>query len=609
MNTEGEKRRTLGWGIAAVLLFVGVIHAAWLILGDTIVVGGGLADGDGFTHLIRAERLWHLGAWFDVSIPDANAPFGTTVHWTRLFDIVLLGLAAPMIPFLGVAKGVYWAGVVISPLLHLALAAAMVWTVRPLIGGASALLAGGLTATQFGILAFAIAGRADHHMMFALFVILTLGCLARALEAVPANQILARWAGLWIAAGIWTGPEFLLFLSLCLAGLGWTWLIGRQGALKANLGLAEGLAAGLIAVVLIERGPTVFAETEFDRLSITHATIGILLWLFWRAAFAVQRWGRMPESIPWRIGIAAAGAAGSVFVMWFLFPDAIANPLTQGNPEIVPIFAHISEYGGVRDLAGFLIYFGSVLFAIPWMIWRFRSRMNTTLAGIWMIVSIGLLTYVAFGVGWIRWSLYAALFLTIVLADFIGHIDGTIDKKMTFPARVPVKVLVLAAIIIGPVGVAGVLRYVEKTPEERLEAAIDPCPLKPMADFLNNPPWSEKSRVIVASANFGPELIYRTPHRAVATVHHRNIAGILDGHRILGGADDEKIRTIVDNRTVNLLLLCPGSKNDGYFVTEGDKNSLYERLTQGVVPSWLSAVGLPAKLNEKFRLFEVHSRR
>ena len=73
------------WPLLLVTGFVVLIHVAWALVGDTIVANGGLADGDSFTRLVRVERLIDTGAWFDNTLPRANAPFGTTVHRTRPF--------------------------------------------------------------------------------------------------------------------------------------------------------------------------------------------------------------------------------------------------------------------------------------------------------------------------------------------------------------------------------------------------------------------------------------------------------------------------------------------------------------------------------------------
>ena len=80
------------WPVWLVAGFVVLIHVAWWLVGDTIVAKGGLAAGDSFTRLVRVERLVESGAWFDNTLPRANAPFGTSIHWTRPFDAALIAL-------------------------------------------------------------------------------------------------------------------------------------------------------------------------------------------------------------------------------------------------------------------------------------------------------------------------------------------------------------------------------------------------------------------------------------------------------------------------------------------------------------------------------------
>ena len=142
--------------------------------------------------------------------------------------------------------------------------------------------------------------------------------------------------------------------------------------------------------------------------------------------------------------------------------------------------------------------------------------------------------------------------------------------------------------------------YADKAaPEARIN-----CPLGELARHLERPPWSDRPRTIVASGNFGPELLYRTRHRVVASVYHRNAEGMLAGLAILAGQDEAEILARVRRRRADLILLCPGSVHDGYFLKTGG-DSLYRRLERGDVPGWLGEVDLPAGLKGRFMMFRV----
>ncbi len=601
----GEALRLLTVPLVAVLVFILLVHSGWWISGDQIVLHGGFSDGDSYLRLLRVERLIETGDWFDISIPDANAPFGTTVHWTRLFDMVLLIMAAPMIPFLGFAKALFWAGVIVSPIVHMLAAVALAWAMLPLLGRAGAYFAAAMTAAQAGILAFALVGRADHHMMFILFACLSLGLAIRVLMAADGWRQRAFGAGLVFAAGIWEGPEFLVFISLCLAVLGLPWLAGEPKAGEKNRAVIQGLLVGLILAVLIERGVSGFLEIEYDRISIVHVCFASLLLIFWSAAtYALGRRLHL-ASLPWRFALAGVGVITMALIMTTLYPKVLANPLNDVDPAVLPIFAHISEYQATTGASQMLIYFGAALFAVPWLLRCLWKKWDGPQRWPWVLMACALTLYLILGLNWLRWSLYAALFLAIVIADVLRHTDRRINASFSFPARLPLKLSAFLVLSIGPMIVGAIMLYDAKTPEERNAVNDDPCPVRELSAFLNQPPLSDSSRTIVASANFGPEIVYRTDHKVLATVHHRNAAGILDGYRIMSGTGEMEVKNLMSTRRVDLLLLCPESSNDTYFLTDDDERSLYRRLQNNQLPSWLRSVDLPDGLSTKFRLFEV----
>ena len=216
------------WPVVWVVASVVLAHTAWGIADDAIISARSFADGDSYSRQLRALRLLETGAWFDTTLPRANAPFGASVHWTRAFDALLIGLGLPLVPVLGVTGALFWAGVLISPLLHLSAALILFWSVRPLIGGAGACIAGALTAAQFGVLGYATVGHSDHHMLFAPMVMGVLGLVIRCLADRGRGLSLTLGAGL--ALGLWVGPEALIFSGLCVSVAGWPGSRARKRA-------------------------------------------------------------------------------------------------------------------------------------------------------------------------------------------------------------------------------------------------------------------------------------------------------------------------------------------------------------------------------------------
>ena len=240
-----------------VLASVAFVHVVWWLVGDTVVVHGNLADSDGYARLVRIHRLVETGGWFDITLPRANWPYGGSLHWTRPLDVLLIAMALPLTAVTGFAKALYWAGVMVSPLLHGLTALAVMWAARPLLGSPGAVIAGTLTAIQFGILGYATIGHADHHMLVGLIAALAFGLTIRVLMETgegDANRH-ALALGVVLAAGIWVGTEVQVTAGLCLGVLGLRWAFEGEAWLERNHRLALGLTLGLAAAVAVERGP------------------------------------------------------------------------------------------------------------------------------------------------------------------------------------------------------------------------------------------------------------------------------------------------------------------------------------------------------------------
>ncbi|MBT7943011.1 MAG: hypothetical protein HN719_06605 [Alphaproteobacteria bacterium] len=590
-----EKQRQTGLATAAVLAVVAFVHGAWWLLGDSVVTQGNLVDSDGYARLVRVLRLVETGGWFDVSLPRANWPLGGSLHWTRPLDVLLILLALPGALFVGFAKALYWAGVLISPLLHGLAALTVTWAARPLIGAGAAVVAGMLSAVAFGVLGYATIGHADHHVLVGLVAVAAFGFTLRALLISENAGGNALRAGLVLAFGVWVGTEVQVTAGLCFGVVAMKWVVeGGAGNLAVNRRMALGFLLGLMAALILERGPGVL-EVQYDRLSIVHVTLGALISGLWSALGIGHLKGTWT-----RLAVGAVGGGGVVAVLVTLFPKIMISPLNDVAPVLLDIFTSVAEYAPVSDPWHFLVYAGGVAIAWPWAVARAVQSPAPERWG-WLWISFGLVVYTLFAANWIRWSLYVGLFSTVALAHLMMRVDATL--------RGLVKVPVLLFIAIGPftIGMAGVAGTVTPSISPAvIRDAVDgdprPCPVQSVSRFLNRAPWGDQPRMILTSANDGAELLYRTPHRVMGTLHHPNARGIIDSIRILGGTDDERTLAMVRQRQVELVLVCRRWGGGAY---RAGGRSLYERLLGGDAPGWLMEVPLPEALGRAFRLYKV----
>ena len=505
-----------------------------------------------------------------------------------------------MAPIFGFSKALFWSGVMVSPLLHVVSALALVWAVTPVLGRAAATVAGALTAAQLGILGYATVGHADHHVAFVLITIMALGFAVRLLARTEFRRGDALAAGALLATGIWVGPEMLGVLALLLLVGGVVWLAGESGAVARNLGIAQGLALGLGLAVLVEHGPRDYLAVEYDRVSIVTLTVSLLLLAFWGGVGVAARMGKREWGLAGRLAGAVMGMGAIGAAMGLLYPKSLIGPLGELDPAFLYLFDDISEFGSIGGISRFLLYLGGAVFAVPWVVWRTRSQWRGPDRWAWVLITGGLFVSVAVASIWLRASLYAGIFLAVTLADLIDHVVGAIAKRVSGPGRTVCVVSAVLFLAVGPL-TAGAGALYAHTSGEGGKA----CPVQAMTRHLNRPPWAGRSRTILGSANLGPEIMYRTNHKVLGTLHHRNSAGILDSVRILGGTDEAEVRRLVRERRVELILLCPGSGSDGYLLGRGGDRILYRRLENGEVPGWLREVAIPQALGQSFRLFEV----
>ncbi len=595
--------------LSAVLLFcvaafVAAVHGAWWLAGGIGPGAARFADGDSYTWLIRAGRLLDGGGWYDTALPRANAPFGGSVHWTRPFDVVLIALAAPLLAWMPAKAALAWAGFLISPLLHIGAGIALVWASRPILGRA-AYVAGALSAAQFGFIGYATVGHADHHILLGLAAILGLGCFVRSFSPEPSRRRRnGVAAGFLLAFGLWVGPEILILVGLMTAVAALPWLAGEPDGDERGGLISASLTGGLVIALLIERGPAGLGGVDYDRVSIVYLTLAALLFAFWAIAGVWRRRSAGPHSFHQRLAGGLIGAAAIGAVMVWLFPGAAAGPLAGIDAAALPYLQMASEYRPLSGLAEGLIFLGGALFAIPWLVWRCWAERLGPWRWAWIFVLATGLCFVFLGFHWLRWLLYAGVALAIGHAGLICRADEMIQARFRAPLRSVLLVSAVLGLAVGPAAIGVGARLVERSAEP-VHAQPPACDLMAIARLLNRPAWSDAPRTILASANFGAELLYRTPHRVLATLLHRNGSGVVDTIRILRGRDPGEARQLAKARGVDLILLCPGSGADRIFSGEGNQGRMHARLIALKPPAWLHRVALPPELAEMFLLYEV----
>jgi hypothetical protein len=618
----------LGWLVAIPLGCLVLMQALIALTGIVPVLDGALADSDAYMRLARVLHLHDGGAWFDPREPRINPPEGHVQHWTRALDALLLAGAWLLQPLFGFERALHVWGVLISPALLALAVIALAWAATPALDRDSRLLACLVLLTQPSVLAYTSVGRPDHHSLLLLLALVLIGLTAR-LAAAPQDRRAAWLAGATAALSIWVSPEALTFIAVSLATLGLFWVCGTPALARTQRTYLASMAAVLALALVLERGPTGLLAAESDRLSIVHVVLFALIAAFWtvvqrvehagllsgagaqpsRGALASRAWLAAPGAAARRLLVAAVGVVAIALLMILCFPELRHGPLGTVDPlyarirlnniiEIQPLVpadwlasGHLGEVIGrvIRVLGIGLVavpFLGVLLLRSTGAAWRF-----------WATVAVALLAFLPLAFYQVRWASYTEAFLVWPYAAAIAWALGQL-ARVAGRHSVLLRPLAILAGLFWPLLLAGAL------PHQEIESAGRACPVDRLAAVLNRS--ASPPRTLLAYADYGSELLYRTPHRVLSIPNHRPQPGFAATYRILTATDEPAARAELTRLGVDWILLCPSATERALFAVPGAaRPTLYQRLVDGAAPPWLLALPLAGDLATEARLFEV----
>ena len=624
-------RSPLGW---LIMLPLGILVLGQIVLvltGIIPVLDGILVDPDGYMRLNRVLQLHDGGAWFDSRYWRVNPPEGHVQHWTRPLDAVLLAGAWLLEPLLGFRQGLHLWGVLFSPVcLGLSLLA-LAWATEPVLDRHARLFACLVFLMQPTILAYSSVGRPDHHSALLLLFVILLGLTFRVLTD-PLDRRSAKLAGATAALGLWISLESLTFVGCSMAILGLYWLLGDRRLAVQSRDYLLTLTISLVGALLIERGPFEPLAVESDRISILHVAFFALIFLFWLFAVRFERpesvWRervariavylRRPFALPdppspqsagviGRVIFAGTALASVVLAMLVLFPELARGPLGEVDPlyselrlqrivEIQPLIAaELLASWRFGEIANRVIQVMGIAFvAVPFLV---VLLMNRRVSGhrIWAAVALALAVFLPLTAYQVRWSSYAQVLLVLPYSAFVAWLLLRVAEHLPASRLQYVRPLIMVAALFWPVGFAQLM------PEREIVTASDACPIKQVSSLLDR---AGPSGAILALADHGPELLYRTRHQVLSIPNHRPQPGFTATYHALTSTSPREASGELTRHGVKWVLLCPSLVESSYFGNgHGDQATLYRRLVEGTPPAWLRPVPLTEDLRDHVRLY------
>jgi hypothetical protein len=541
---------------------------------DHVVNRGGW-DPDDQLRLVQLRDFLGGQPWFDNSQHRLNGLDGAPMHWSRLIELPLALVIIITQPLFGQPVAEMIAGALV-PLSCFGLVAFMLACVAERIGGRSA----GLVAVVMTMVSPAISMqlrpmRIDHHGW-------QLVCAA-----------LSLWTLFWPSArnaGIAMGLALAVWLHISLEGapataaffgfLGWRWIMDRAEGERLSWTVGS-FAIGSLAMFLGTQSAGFAAPNYCDTVSPAHITaIGVAAAIILPAA----RW--LPDNSVLRLALVTlAGFAAGMMLL-------LAAPVC-GKGAFATLDPLVRDYWYVRVSEGMPVWhqkwtIAASLLGVPlagvaaWFALSNREgapqRSALAITTVLLVYTL-LLALVVF-----RAISVATLIAVPLVSAWIAILFSRYRSEANALRRIATIALMIlllmpgifiaqAATLFSPSTVAAE-KAAERESAERCESIESVAALGAL-----------KNANIVAPFDIGPAILLTTPHRVLASSHHRNSQGMRD-HIDIFRLPPAQSYPIVKRRQITHIISCSDEMEMKGYVKRNPEG-LWAQLAKRNAPEWL----------------------
>ena len=533
-------------------------------------------DPDDALRLLQV-RDWLAGqSWFDVSQHRIDPPEGGDMHWSRLVDLPLAAAILLLRPLIGTG-GAETVALVLVPLLTLGAVMALVAAItHRLLGREHAILACLLTAVGVMAVAQLRPFRIDHHGWQLAF-----GLLAACALLDPRPRCGGTGAGLAIATWLTISLEGLPMAAAIAGWLAWRWLRDPHEGGRL-LAFAVALGGGAAMLLALTRPPGAWLAMQCDALTAPYlgalaaAAAGIAILVTSAPASQVRR----------GIGLlAVASVSGATLIG--IAPACTRGPFVALDPLVASFwYQHVAEGLPVWRQDPAIV---AHMLCLPLVglvgCWAARRRATAPAQVDWATLSFLLAAALAVSLLVQRGAGLANL-LALPGAVFLVH--AILERSRTLAPLSRVAALLGAVALVMP-GLPAAALVEEAAPSSARAGSARQCVDARELRLLRALPQS----TLAAPLDIGPAILIHTPHRIIASGHHRNAAAMRDVIEIFT-RDPADARRILQRRSARYLVVCPDLIEPQLYA-ERSPRGLWAELAAGRTPPWLVPVSWPGE--------------
>ncbi|HLG88380.1 MAG TPA: hypothetical protein VKZ79_14425 [Alphaproteobacteria bacterium] len=569
----------------------------------------GIGDPDTLMRLARIKDALAGHGWQGGAFARDNAPYGMVLHWSILFDLPIVALAAILSLVMPFATALSVAGAFTGPLLAYAILWAAWWIPRPVLSTRGRELACFVVLLSPPIIAYGAVGRANHHVALALAAMMIAGLVLRS-WLDPRRLAPPIAGGVAAAVALWLSFELVamaIFPALIVLGLLWV----RDGGerFRQNLVFAGSFAVASSAALAIDPPHGGMAVFVLDRLSAPYVAFAWATVAMWMGLGLVDRYRRMGSRRSRAAAIVLAGATAATALI-LAYPGILGgvngsiDPLVQRElnakvEETQPVwtgFKQFMEFGYVGCLG---------LIAALMLVWDGRRRTN---AFAWTVLGVLAAVWTGLGLAHVRFTPYPDIAAAFLLAALVEQAQAT---RQGSAARY-IRAIVLALGLIVPL----LAIFLPDTDESAAAEGREPCSVYAVRNALSDPAWyGRKAGIIATDPGSAPALLYWTRHGTVFGPYHRNAQGLRDLLALFRDTGDAAAQGIVAARGIDGFLVCASEPANIFMTADGEApkagnpapDTLYKRLVEGHPPAWLERRAWPAGMKSGYVLYRVIS--
>ena len=608
-------------------LYLALLSYSYVVLfGDSMT----FMDTDDFMRVLRTKEFFNDYDLNNSMVSRSNYPIGCELHWTRLYDFLIIGLTWLVDLFSeSLEQSIEVACFIISPILGIASTVVIYNIFEKFMSKTNTFLATALFCASPFLMAFFTFGRPDHHAFITLCMLIYIYCTINMVLDETENKKNFIITSVAATACVWASPETLIVLLLTDAVLFFAYMKDFEKTKILYLkSILTSCFIGIVAMIPISGSNffhcllmsillllipyttlsrrslnndmffkywhyvcllfmmlflTEITPVEYDKISIVHTTLFLCVSTFF--AINLQLIGRkdhLYDAITWAMVICLIFL--SMFPRFLMGMSADVAPLIKKVWLSKIIELHSPWIGNM--FWTFLIFSIITLTAIIVKTKELIKQEFTKTSIVWAILIIIASCYWILACFAYRMIPYSVLFGLPLIVN-LGMSSEYVKRykkvsRMIFTMMISCLFIIITSCFVETE--IDVKKSDQKYTDAELFGSIDNLCHRPV--------------VIMAHTNFGPKLLYYTKHFVLGAPYHRQVEGIILSYSIMEMDNNLKVVRRILKKT-NTHFIFVSHKQQTEF-----PNSFASALLAGNLPKWISIVKIPIRFSD-YSVFKV----